>query len=245
MNAPAQISKRLWLALIAGSSLLVAGGFWMLSPPAARLSPSGINGARKPPVSFAQLQGANGDEALLLDPMPLYLPTSWNAAQGVRPESSLREPGNAFSGYEAKFVFPETEVNLNLPSPIQLPESPTAAIRSCDWSAPFFGFGQKDFPEKPLERRGAFIEVHQASDGQKVIAQASEDFPPPAAMDWQPLEFLVAMEPGGIIGTPYLLNSSGSENIDHFFQEFLLNRWRAGDRLSKLAPGIYRIYIGP
>ena len=245
MNAPAQISKRLWLALIAGFSLVVAGGFWMLSPPSTSLGPPGKNGARPPSVSFAQLQGVSGDEALLLDPMPLYLPTSWNAAQGVRPESSLREPGNAFSGYEAKFVFPETGVNLNLPSPIQLPESPTVAIRPCDWSAPFFGLGRKDFPEKPLERRGAFIEVHQASDGQKVIAQASEGYPPPAAVDWQPLEFLMAVEPGGVVGTPSLLNSSGSENIDRFFQEFLLDRWRAGDRLSKLAPGIYRVYIGP
>jgi len=87
--------------------------------------------------------------------------------------------------------------------------------------------------------------VHQASNGQKVVAQAAAESPPPSAVDWQPLEFMVAVEPGGAIGTPSLLTSSGAENIDHFFQEFLLNRWRAGDRLSKLAPGIYRIYIGP
>lgn len=202
-------------------------------------------GEKPPPITFEPLAGATGDESLLRDPTPLFLPTRWNAAQGVRPDRALREPGETFAGFGAKYVFRENAAEFALPPVVTVPAQPEAAIRPSDWQAPFLGLGRADVAARPLPARAAYIEVRFSRDGQQVLGQAVTEAAPFQAADWQPLEFGVAVAAGGAIGAPALLTSSGVEDVDEYFQEYLATRSMLGERLSKLRPGAYRIVIGP
>ncbi len=246
MPSDLRISWRFYavVAAVVGGLALVGG--LLLRAPAPKPSSSAVGvGERAVPIAFEPLSGATGDEALLRDPTPLFLPTRWNAAQGVRPDRALREPGDTFAGFGAKFVFEENEVVFALPPVVAVPEQPAAAIRPSDWQAPFLGLGRTDVALAPLPARTARLEVRSCRDGQLVVGQALAEIVPFGAQDWQPLEFGVAVAAGGAIGAPALVSSSGVESVDEYFQEYLATRSMLGKRLSKLRPGVYRVVIGP
>jgi hypothetical protein len=56
------------------------------------------------------------------------------------------------------------------------------------------------------------------------------------------LEFIVAINPAGIVGAPILASGSGWEEVDAFFRTYLVKTFRVGERLS---PGQYRVVVGP
>jgi hypothetical protein len=246
MASDLRISWRFYavVAAAAGALALVAALVLRAPSPKPASSVAGAGG-RPAPIAFEPLSGATGDEALLRDPTPLFLPTRWNAAQGVRPDRALREPGEAFAGFGAKFVFGENQAELALPSVVVVPEHPAAAIRPSDWQAPFLGLGRTDAMVVPLPARTARLEVRFCRDGRQVVEQELAEIVPFGAQDWQPLEFGVAVAAGGAIGAPALVTSSGVEVVDEYFQEYLATRSMLGKRLSKLRPGVYRIVIGP
>ena len=153
MASDLRISWRFYAAVaaVAGALALVAALVLRAPSPKPASSVAGAGG-RPAPIAFEPLSGATGDEALLRDPTPLFLPTRWNAAQGVRPDRALREPGEAFAGFGAKFVFGENQAELALPSVVVVPEHPAAAIRPSDWQAPFLGLGRTDAMVVPCRR---------------------------------------------------------------------------------------------
>ncbi len=236
--------QRRWI-LAAGGALVVAvlavSLLFRRRPGAARWRPEA--GAGRGAVKIVSLKP---NEASLTDPTPLFLPTEWNAGQNALPANTQREPGGSFQGYPAKLAFAvaETELKLNLPPPVAVPAAPggcawrptAPACHSWDWGRPI------DVNVPQLVARKAFIEILAAVDGgQCLLAQPLADANPPDG-DWQPMEFLVAVDPMGLVGPPTLTESSRVAAVDGYFQNYLVKTLHAGQRL---APGFYRICIGP
>jgi len=180
-------------------------------------------------------------DAALTDPTPLFLPTEWNAGQNALPANTQREPGGSFQGYPAKLAYAETELKLDLPSVVAMPARPADALATDRTGQSFLGLGQTDRGAGQLIERRAFIEILAAANGQRLLARPLADARPPDG-DWQPMEFLVAVDPMGLVGPPTLTESSRVAAVDGYFQNYLVKTLHAGQRL---APGFYRICIGP
>ena len=193
------------------------------------------------PAGTVKLVSLKPNEAALTDPTPLFLPTEWNAGQNALPANTQREPGGSFQGYPAKLAYAEAELKLDLPSTVLMPARPADALASDRTGQTYLGLGQRDLANHQLIARKAFIEVHAAASGQRMLAQPLVDAQPPDG-DWQPMEFLVAVDPMGLVGPPTLTESSRVAAVDGYFQNYLVKTLHAGQRL---APGFYRICIGP
>jgi len=243
-------SRQFWILASLGAAVIV-GALALLvrapAPPASRSGPGAI-----PSVGLARLDGTAGDavlreEARLRDPTPLFLPIAdLNAAQGVEPKRS--EPGDTFLGYPEKFTFGRADVQFAFAPAVVVPDEkrPVEATGLTDWSMPLQGFGRRDETPLALAARGAYVEIVAAADGGSVgLEQALTAAKPPTQQEWQPMEFLAAIEPGGLVGQPSLVVSSGVEKVDQYFLEYLVKDWRVGERLSKLKTGFYLIRLGP
>ena len=195
----------------------------------------------QPPVSGVKLVSLKRNEAALTDPTPLFLPTEWNAGQNALPANTQREPGGSFQGYPAKLAFAETELKLDFPAAVAVPAKPAEALAADRSGLSFLGLGQVDHPVSQLIVRNAFIEILAAANGQRLLAQPLADANPPGGA-WQPMEFLVAVDAMGLVGPPTLTESSRVAAVDSYFQNYLVKTLHAGQRL---APGFYRICIGP
>lgn len=244
--SPIEPTRTFWVGTTILASLLV-GGFslcWHLPAP-----PPKVVQAAPSRIGHARLDGSSTDqvlreEALLRDPTPLFLPTEWSAAAAVRPESVLREPGERWGGFTARFAFSDEAAQVDLPLPSKPPEGALDALRTERWDMPFLGWGQREVKAGLLGQRGAYIAVVAVRDGRSVLVSPLEASPVGNA-DWAPIEWLTAVEPQGPSGSPALLKSSGVEAIDRFYLDYLEKNWRLGDRLARLAPGFYHITLGP
>ena len=194
-----------------------------------------------PPTKGVVITTLPPNEAALTDPTPLFLPTEWNAGQNALPANTQREPGGAFQGYPAKLTFAETELKLDLPSAVAMPARPADALAADRTGQSFLGVGQIDGVPTQLIVRKAFIEILAAMNGERLLAQPLADAKPPEG-DWQPMEFIVAVDPMGLVGPPTLTESSHVAAVDGYFQNYLVKTLHAGQRL---APGFYRVCIGP
>lgn len=191
------------------------------------------------------------DEAALLDPAALFLPTKWSAGQKEVP---WPEPGGAFQNYgiEPKLAFTNADPKVPLPVPVAPPASPAAAISVIGPGPLALGFGRAEAKIDPLPLRGAFIGIVSTRTGQKALLPrelkeverlAAEARPPPADRPWQPFDFLAAVDAAGLVGPLVIVEPrSGVEEVDRYFQDFLVRTVRIGERL---APGSYRISVGP
>ena len=245
-------SRQFWILASLGAMVLVAALALLVrapAPPAARPGPGPV-----PSVGLARLDGTGGgavlrEEALLRDPTPLFLPTAdLNAAQGVDPKRQVREPGDTFLGYPEKYTFARADVQFAFPPAVVVPDEkrPVEATSLTDWTLPLQGMGRSDMAPPVLAPRGAYVEILAAGDGGSAgLEQALTEAQPPTQQEWQPMEFLAAIEPGGLVGEPSLVVSSGVEKVDQYFLEYLVKNWRVGERLSKLKAGFYLIKLGP
>lgn len=196
-------------------------------------------------VELTRLDGGGADavlmeEAILLDPTPMFLPTEWSSAQNALPASLIRRPGRGFENYPEKLSFQESGLVVAMPD-VQSPGGPVDALLDAGVHAPFAGMGRSDWGGDKLAARAAVIEVARASDGGRVYETALTEAEIPAS-GWQPLEFLVAIGPAGLVGTPVIVQRSGREEVDRFFQNYLAKILRLGERLP---PGSYHVLAGP
>jgi hypothetical protein len=177
-------------------------------------------------------------EAVFLDKRPLFLPTEWNTAQKkVYPPQS----GGAFSDYAPKFAYDESELKSLKPSaPGSL--SVADALSLAPPGPALLGFGRSDLKITPFEARGAYIEIVDAKDGQRVFAKGMPQAKPPTTTFWAPLEFLAKIDAAGLTGPLVLTSRSGMEEVDAYFQKYLTQNFRIGVLLE---PGVYRISVGP
>jgi hypothetical protein len=176
---------------------------------------------------------------MLLDPTPLFLPTEFNSS---RIDYVPREPGGAFAGFPFKKTFSDSELELHLPPATAVPATPADALAGDPPGAPFIGFGRADPVVEPLSPRGAYVSVVDAGTGRSVLEMTLADAPPPAAAPWQPMEFIAAVDPSGLVGPLVPTSRSGADDVDTYFGHYLADTLRVGQRL---APGFYRITVGP
>lgn len=239
MTAMLRTTKRRWAVAGAGAAAvgaLVVILFRQAAPPSAMP----VKTPHRPTVTLVNAKDqAVNDEAVLLDPTPLFLPTKWNATQR---ELAPPDPGGRFQGFDApKLSFAENELKLGLPAPIAVPAGPAEAVAADAPTSVLAGFGRVDGPEVGPTARGAFVEIRLASDGRKVLAQAI-DGPPPGKGGWAPVEFMARVDAAGLVGPLVVTDRSGLEEVDAFFANYLARTLRVGERL---APGFYRICVGP
>jgi len=227
----------------------------------------------KPAIELTEraARSALDDEATLLDPTPLFLPTKWNAAQkDVAPP----EPGGTFQSYRfpAKQEFAETDLKLgpagsgglpgqpppasrlwtsiDLPDPVAVPQKPADTLASDPPGALALGIGRTDTPVAALPARGAFVEIERADSGEPALPEQAmaqvqalaAAAHPPGGRPWMTMEFVAAIDAAGLAAPPAVSTQSGVEEVDVYFQNFLARTLRLGERL---APGFYRISIAP
>ena len=243
MPAPTPISKRRLLLVLA--LLLATGGGWYFwtwyrTPPPIRVT--------KPAAAFVRVSGQGQgsadpllqEQAELLDPTPLFIPTERNFGQGGLPARIVPQPGQVFGSYPAKPHFADNGLpgygDNRESTPDSLPE-----VISRGNEAPFAGFGQIDPAREALPERALMIEVKSVATGSIVLAQAVSKLKRPAG-DFAPVEFLATVGPTGLVGEPVLTSGSGSEDFDGLLRDFIGKDFRLGERVQ---PGRYLIVLGP
>lgn len=232
-------TKRRWVisGLIAlGASVLVVMLFRVPATPLPPPAPT-----QTPPV---RLDVGQTDEVTMRDLEPLFLPTPFNAAPAPL---ARREPGQRLLGHdEVKLKFSQDDPELQVPAAALPPGSPVAALQ--EPVGPLaYGMGRTNASVPVAPAHAAYVEVFPANGGAAVLhALIPPDAGPPVTLrqgpDWRPLEFMAAVDPAGLVGSLVLTTSSGREEIDNFFRNYLARGFRVGDRLN---PGFYRIVVGP
>lgn len=241
MGAAAEREKgRAWLLAATGALavLLAVVGLFHFPGPAApgTIDPASVK------VEISAARDARVHERVSFhDPAPLFLPTDLNASPEAPSGVTGREPGDG-SRYGAQLVFPANAIKLAFPSRVEVPEKPVDVLRLWAGEAPFLGMGEKDAAVTPLPRRAALVEVMTADGGRQVLSQALTDAHPPGNGDWLPMEFLIGVDPTGLVGLPAVVPGSGSADVAAYFQNYLAKVLRVGERLP---PGFYRIKVGP
>ena len=192
------------------------------------------------PLNAAATDVLTREKAELSDLTPLFLPTHWNAQPSHLPASA--DPGETvFENFPPELIFDQTTLALNFPAMVSVPAQPIEALAMDTLPRPLLGFGRVDREAEPLPSRGGFLEVQAADTGETVLALPLTDAAPPADV-WAPLDFLIAVDSAGLIGAPQLIHGSGRDDVDAYFQAFLVQNFRLGARLS---PGFFRLRVGP
>jgi len=178
------------------------------------------------------------EEAALLDPTPLFLPTAWNTAQK---EVALPKVGGAFADYPARFTYDEVEFRSLSPKKDPAVDF-SGALALNSPGVTLLGIGRSLVNLPAISRRSAFYEVTSAAGGRVVLAEALASAKPPGAGAWEPIEFLALVNAAGL-STPLVPTvRSKREEVDAYFASYLTQQVRIG---AKLSPGVYRIWVGP
>ena len=245
----ARHGKQRWLIASAAAAVLSAVVVSMFQSPSAALS-GAAGGGR--PVELRRVtpeRGTLSEETVMRDLTPLFLPTERNASLRKLP---AREPGRTFLEVEApklgiagagwRFdqalapVITLDGVALRAATPLTYlnAAAPDAAAR---------GFGRKDVEIAPLAPRAGWIEVVESRSGGVVMAEAVPATAGlPSGKVWQPVEFLAAVGPAGLVAPLTLTSRSGVDEVDTFYRNYLARTFRVGERLP---PGFYRITVAP
>jgi len=182
-------------------------------------------------------------EISLRDPVPLYLPTPLNAGQAeALADDGRREPVAAFRNFPAQLTIGDAGPRIVFPGPVQIPAGPVEAIDPHRGREAFRYLGRRLTTMPQAIRRLGFIEVATAESGELVLRA---DLPPigsAPSIDWGPVEMVVAVNRSGLVGLPFITQSSGSAQFDGWLPSYLANTYRLGERLR---PGNYRISLGP
>lgn len=235
------VKRRVWVGLVAGLVGVMSWTWWvrgqqkLAQPPPKNTQP------------FVQLAGASAtaanrilqERAELFDPTPLFFPTNWNYGQRPLNAERLRQPGQVFGTYEAKFTVNEQSLALFGSEKLQVPQGPTDLLAQGN-EVPFAGFGQMDKKSATLPVRAGYLEVRRLGS-KEIIKEQSLSGVEFSRVDFAPVEFLVVIGAGGLIGEPILISGSGWDEVDNLLRNYLVTSYRLGDRFS---PGRYRVLVG-
>ena len=204
--------------------------------------------ATVPRVSMVPLGGSGGDswlrdQATFFDPTPLFLPTEWNTNQGPLPAAVHPQPGQVFADFDAQLTYGRAELVLPIAPTEPTPQNPLDLLKAPPRD-PFLAFDRADVLLTPLTARTAVLEIREVGTGRLVPVPnlAANLVLPDSPTEWQPAEFLVCVTAEGLLGRPVETVSSDVEDVDVFFRDYLTNTLRLGERL---APGMYRVIVGP
>jgi hypothetical protein len=235
MNPQSPRSGKTWTWVSVLGVLVLGGLTFLITVP--QLPPAPTQAPAEPAVGLVDPVVIRG--TMLFDLTPLFLPTEFNSS---RKDYMPREPGGAFAGFPFKHTFDEVELALNLPTAADLPESPADALVGDPPGAPFLGFGRGDLKMEPVAPRAAYVEISEAGTGRDVLSEAVSDAHPPSSAPWKPMEFVAAVDAAGLVGPLIPTVHSDVAEVDAYFGRYLTDNLRIGQRL---APGFYRICVGP
>jgi len=236
-----RVKRRFWVGmalLLIGAS---GGWFWL------RQGNTGGPGAGPRTEPFVRV-GASGqagadravrERAELFDPTPLFLPTSRNFGQGALPAQLAKQPGQVFADFGAKLSFAEGGLDAFGAENLASAES-LAEVLSRSNEVPFAGLGESGARRPQLVAREAVLQIKRM--GESGLSEVSLTKIAVPESDFAPLEFVVSVGAAGLIGDPILTVGSGKDQVDVFFQDYLVKTYRLGVMLS---PGRYRVMIGP
>lgn len=200
-------------------------------------------------IGIASISGEAGSalwsEQSLIDPDPLFLPTSYNASQPPLPSSMRREPGAIFQSLAPKYVYAEDSAPVEFPDVVRLPDAPVQSLTYGSAQDPYDVLGRFNRTETPLPPRLAVVEIIEMKTGRLLMSVPLNPLEASAQIrtaDWRPMELLAAVDTTGLLGRPLLTQGSGVEAIDAFFRQFLATDFHLGERL---APGFYTLRVGP
>ena len=185
-----------------------------------------------------------GEQLLLFDNAPLFLPTTWNAGAAENVAAANRSPTGIFEGFPTRLTVAELkspQVLKLLPDGI---ESPVEGIGLLHFNL-FSAFGRSDSELRALDPRLAHIEVWAAFSGRKLGSRVvrrsalAEDSEWP---DWEPFEVLVDVNAAGGQAPPLVVRGSGSGVVDAFFRSYIAQELRVD---LSYGPGYYRLLVGP
>lgn len=236
-----KVKRRVWIGLVAAC---VGVGGWLAWTRGRPVTPAEATTAPQAFVQLAKVGKATGDQVLqekaeLLDPTPLFFPTNWNYGQQPLRVSSIKQPGQFADRFPPISAIDEKNISsYGMESPA-VPEK-LADVLVQGNEAPFAGIGQIDRPQSSLPVRQGYLEVRELKNGDSVKSEPLSGLSLPRT-DFQPVEFLVVVEAGGLIGEPLLTAGSGWDEVDNFFRSYLVKSYRLGERLR---PGRYRVVIG-
>lgn len=229
--------------VVVAAGLLVIGDFDPLPAPGKGVAPAPVRLARS-----AEADEFLRDEASIRDLRPLFLPTSVNA----RAPERRREAGRSLLDDDPiRLTYGEGEAGLLrwLPpvatlggQPVERAEARlTLAADGTEVAPVGLGrVGRRVVPEAP---RGGLLEVIAAGTGERVLtAELPEALVPPGGKAWEPLELLAIVDVAGLAGPLVVTESSRVEEVDVHFRRQLRQVFRLGERL---APGVYRVVVGP
>jgi hypothetical protein len=245
-----------WLAATLIACAAVGILVFSLRHTAIGLGPSASAGksAYRPMVLLSKATAQTGVGAwdlhsMMNDLSPLFLPSDRNARLPALP---LREPGDGTLDAETailRFREADSAILLSLPPGITLNDKPLSQATEldglrADYAASFAsGLGRRQLPVVPAPARGGLIEVYASGSGQIIhIEELKEGLHPLWPQVWQPLEFLAAVDPSGLVSPLSLTVASRVDSVDAFFRDYLARTFRVGERL---APGFYRIVVSP
>ncbi len=257
--------------LIAGG-LVVLFSLSVSRPPAQGLNPPRPKPTIE--LAERREKSALDDEATLLDPTPLFQPTRWSTTRQevTAPEpggtfQSYRVPAKlGFAESELKLGHAESvdpaakaaaraalRTSLELPEPVAVPRKPSDVLADGLPGSVAVGFGRTDRPIVALPVHGALVDIVAMGTGRaalppqamaqvQALAASAKPPKPPAGREWDAIEFFAAVNAAGLVAPLSITKRSGVEEVDSYFQDFLAHTLRVGERL---APGFYRISVGP
>ncbi len=235
MTRSTRESWRIWLLAVAGAGGILLIVLVLVHVPRPVIAPIAPGPSAKVGLSV----NGHQSDMNLLDPTPLFLPTEWNARPKTVPVNTLSEP---FADFPANYFFAEDAAKVAFPAAVTIPDKPVDSLTIGPPEAPFLGMGRLDRTVAAPPARDALVEIVALGSGREVFRQALRGVHPPGDVDLYWLEFLAVVAPTGLVGSPALTTSSGVEQVDSFYQNYLVKVLRAGERL---APGFYRIKVGP
>lgn len=231
-----------WIAVSALVAIVVVSTVAWLQVPAdySQSDPSVV----LPTLGLTQMSPERSKELLVeqlaaYDPTPLFLPSPMNNNEPAIPDDARPRASGPF----AVLVPALTKSGLlKFPPPVSIPKTPIDGLRFTERPIAPLALGRDDQVGERLSGRLGRLEALTAASGSVVLTldlPASTGFP---GGDWQPMEFMGAVTPSGLLGELVVTSSSGSGEIDDYFRFLLRKNMRIGQRLSE---GFYAFRVGP
>ncbi|HZZ56888.1 MAG TPA: hypothetical protein VFE31_03590 [Opitutaceae bacterium] len=220
----------------------------------------------------SQPEPAVAQEARLMDPSTLFLPSPLTAATRTSPKSGLAVAYSRLAWREApELAFHATDLQLNLPPPMPVPNGPAAALQIHPPGNPALGLGRRDVAPVVLPKRAGWMEVVDMLTGKVVISEPlPRQFPDSseAAGAVRPDIYFVTVGADGVLGDPvpaavgtlgtgtgYLRTPSSEASagtsapgVERESGDVVSFEKQLDARLSfdhRLGAGFYRISVGP
>ena len=198
-------------------------------------------------VNTGAFIGWSGDftlsDALLLDPEPLYLPSSLNTASVYRPAAINTSSVPLFADFE-----PLIQLDANKVAPEDMDAGfawdTEAMLAGSHWPA-FQGAANaalSDAPKQTLPKNKLKIRIENLNGSQPVLdVLAVEELPENFEQLWQPVELQATISSDGQLLEPLLLGSSGYDSLDRY----IIGTIMQAESLRALGSATYRITVSP